>query len=184
MPDRKRLLTFRGLIITAAALIALAVLATVLTIIGLRGDAIQDAERDAGNIATVLAEQTANSVQAIDLTLAQLQNQISATGAATPEQLRAVAAGADMFHILRSHLTRLSEADVITLVGADGRILNNSRVFPSHKLDLSDREYFQLARAGGSAELFVTTIVNRVTGRPPSSLPAASRAPITPFWAS
>ena len=166
MPDRKRLLTFRGLIITAAALIALAVLATVLTIIGLRGDAIQDAERDSGNIATVLAEQTANSVQAIDLTLAQLQNRIAATGTATPEQLRAVAAGADMFHVLRSHLTRLSEADVITLVGADGRILNNSRVFPSHKLDLSDREYFQLARAGGSAELFVTTIVNRVTGRP------------------
>ena len=62
MLDRKRRLTYRGLIGTAAALIASAVVATVLTIFGLHGDAMQDAERDAGNIATILAEQTGHSI--------------------------------------------------------------------------------------------------------------------------
>src|SRR5262252_8183568 len=107
MPDRKRQLTFRGLIVTAAALIALAVLATVLTIVGLRGDAMKDAERDTGNIATVLAEQTSHSVQAIDLTLAELQGRVAASGAATPEQLRAAFSGKDTFEFLRARLARL-----------------------------------------------------------------------------
>ena len=94
MPDRKRQLTFRGLIVTAAALIALAVLATVLTIVGLYGDARQDAERDAGNIATVLSEQTAHLVQEIDATLIEVDRQIGATGAATPGEFR-IAAGSE-----------------------------------------------------------------------------------------
>src|SRR5262249_23144884 len=85
MADRRRQLAFRGLIFTAAALIALAVLATVLTIIGLHDDAMQDAERDAGNLATVLAEQTAHSVRGIDVALIELQGKVAASGIATPE---------------------------------------------------------------------------------------------------
>ena len=166
MPDRKRHLTFRGLLVTAAALIALAVLATALTIIGLYGDARQDAERDAGNIATVLAEQTVRSVQAIDLTLVELQNRVAATGAETDAQFRAAVGGEGMYHALRDQITRLSEADVISLVGTDGRIVSNSRVFPSRPGDLSDRDYFQRARDGSSVELFITTVNNRFTDRP------------------
>ena len=166
MPDRKRHLTFRGLLVTAAALIALAVLATALTIIGLYGDARQDAERDAGNIATVLAEQTVRSVQAIDLTLVELQNRVAATGAETDAQLRAAVGGEGMYHALRDQSARLSEADVISLVGTDGRIVNNSKIYPSRAVDLSDRDYFQRARDGGGAELFITTLTNRLTDQP------------------
>jgi diguanylate cyclase (GGDEF)-like protein len=166
MPDRTRQLTFRGLIITAAALIALAVFATALTIIGLYGDAREDAEHDTGNIATVLAEQTSHSVQAIDLALVELQNRIAASGATTADELRAAAGGDDMFQLLRDHLARLSEADVITLVDADGKTVNNSRVHPASVIDLSDRDYFQRARDGGSVEIFITTLTNRVTNRP------------------
>src|SRR5690242_7640599 len=83
MPDRRRQLAFRGLLITAAALIALAVLATVLTIVGLHNDATQDAQHDAGNIATVLAQQTSRSVKAIDVALIELQGKVAAAGIAT-----------------------------------------------------------------------------------------------------
>ena len=165
MPDRKRQLAFRGLIVTAAALIALAVLATVLTIVGLRADAMQDAESDAGNLATVLAEQTTHSVQAIDLALIELQGRISALGIATPDEFRAAFGNEDTFRILHDSFMRLAEADVITLVGADGKTVNNSRSFPSHALDLSDRDYFQHAKDNTSATLFVSTpLTNRYSG--------------------
>jgi len=165
MPDRRRQLAFRGLIVTAAALIALAVAATVLTIVGLHGDATHDAERDAGNIATVLGEQTARSVQAIDLTLIELQGKLSAAGIATPEEFRAAFGGRDMYQALHEAFLRLSEADVITLVGADGRIVNNSRAFPSRPLDLSDRDYFRHARDDTSASVYVSEpLTNRFTG--------------------
>jgi diguanylate cyclase (GGDEF)-like protein len=167
MPDRRRQLKFRGLIGIAAALIALAVLAIILTIFGLHGDATQDAERDAGNIATVLAEQTTRSVQAIDLTLAELQDKVASTGVKTLNDFRAVFGREDIFDILRERLARLSQADVITLIDADGIILNNSRTFPSRPIDLSDRDYFQHARDGGSMGVFVSTpLTNRVTGLP------------------
>ncbi len=167
MPDRKRRqLTFRGLIITAAALIALAVLATAATIVGLYGDARQDAEHDAGNIATVLAEQTVRSVQAIDVALVELQNRIVATGAETDAQLRAAVGGENMYHALRDQIARLAEADVISLVDTAGHIISNSRVYPSRPGEFSDRDYFRRARDGNSVELFVTTVNNRFTDRP------------------
>jgi diguanylate cyclase (GGDEF)-like protein len=166
MPDRRRQLAFRGLIFTAAALIALAVLATMLTIVGLHDDATQDAERDVGNIATVLAEQTAHSVQAIDHTLVELQGRVVASGVATPEEFHASFNGKDTFELLRGGLTRLTEASVITLVGADGKVVGSSRVFPSVPIDLSDRDYFQHARQLRSADVFVSKpLVNRYNGR-------------------
>src|ERR1041384_5263164 len=165
MPDRRRQLAFRGLIVTAAALIAVAGAATVLTIVGLHGDAMHDAERDAGNIATVLAEQTARSVQAIDLTLIELQGKLSAAGIPQPDDFRAAFGGRDMYQALHEAFLRLSEADVITLVGADGRIVNNSRAFPSRPLALSDRDYFRHARDDTSASVYVSEpLTNRFTG--------------------
>src|SRR5258708_2759314 len=149
MSDRRRQLKFRGLIAIAAALIALAVLATMLTIVGLHADAMRAAERDAGNIATVLAEQTADSVRAVDRTLIELQERVGAADVATPADFRAAFASQDMFRVLQDRLARLSQADVITLIGADGRIVNNSRAFPSREIDLSDRDYFQHAKSDG-----------------------------------
>src|SRR6202040_2898344 len=56
---------------------------------------------------------------------------------------------------------------VITLVDADGRIINNSRAFPSPTVNLFDRDYFQEARNGTAASIFVSTpLRNRVTGVP------------------
>src|SRR6202035_3221411 len=147
MPDRKRQLAFRGLIVTAAALIALAVLATALTIVGLHGDAMEEAEHDAGNIASVLAEQTSRSVQAIDQSLIELQGRVAAAGIATPDELRAEFGSEATFHVLRESVGRLTEADVIALVDVDGKVINNSSAFPSRNLDLSDRDYCRHAQS-------------------------------------
>jgi hypothetical protein len=73
MPLPPRRVTYRSLICIAAGLIGLAVIAIGVTINSLRQDAITDATTEAGNIATVLAEQTSRSVQAIDLVLTELQ---------------------------------------------------------------------------------------------------------------
>jgi diguanylate cyclase (GGDEF)-like protein len=166
MADRTRQLAFRGLIVTAAALIALAVLATVLTIVGLHDDATQDAERDAGNIATVLAEQTAHSVQAIDVALIELQGRVAASGVGTPEEFRTHFGTQGTFNLLKEFQIRLSEADVVSLIDAEGHVINNSRAFPSRStLDLSDRDYFQHARTVFSTALFVAKpLTNRFNG--------------------
>ena len=64
---RARRLSFRHLIFGAVALVATAAIAISLTILQLRSDAIENASRDAENIATVLAEQTAHSVHSVEM---------------------------------------------------------------------------------------------------------------------
>ena len=64
MSRERRQGTIRGLIWIASGLIAVAVLAIGLTVWGFRSDAIDEATNDVNNIAIILAEQTARSVEA------------------------------------------------------------------------------------------------------------------------
>ena len=66
MRQSQRRITFRMLICIAFALVALSVMAIGLTIWGLRSDAIREADTDTGNIAVVLSEQLARSIQSVD----------------------------------------------------------------------------------------------------------------------
>ena len=67
---------FRKLFVVAIGLTCTAALAIGLTIWWLRSDAIADAFKDSSNLAVVLADQTANSIQSIDLVLTGIQYQI------------------------------------------------------------------------------------------------------------
>jgi diguanylate cyclase (GGDEF)-like protein len=166
MSSHKRQSTFRGLIVTAAALIACAVAATVLTIVGLHSDATQDAERDASNVAIVLAEQTSHSVQAIDRLLAGVQQRVEASNAATPAEFRAAFATRQTVDFLHEQIAHLTEDDVVSLIDTQGQVIVSSRGFPPRPVDLSDRDYFHHAQeTGAAATLFVSTpLTNRYSG--------------------
>ncbi len=75
MPKNIRRHNFRILSYVAFALIASFVLAIGLTIWGLRADAIQEANTNIGNIATVLSEQLARSIQSVDIVLTDVREQ-------------------------------------------------------------------------------------------------------------
>jgi len=62
--------------------VAIAVTLIGLTVWTLRSDAISDSSDDAGNIATVLAEQTSRSLQSIDLVLSEIQDHVRQRGIA------------------------------------------------------------------------------------------------------
>ena len=64
---------FRNLVVVAAGILGTAVLALGLTVWWLRSDAIDDASKNAANLAIVLAEQTSRSVQSIELILNEVQ---------------------------------------------------------------------------------------------------------------
>ena len=78
MSDQVNSRSLRNLVCVAIMVVAAAVLAIGLTVWGLRDDGIAAATRDVGNIATILAEQTARSVGAIDQTLIDLEARIVA----------------------------------------------------------------------------------------------------------
>jgi diguanylate cyclase (GGDEF)-like protein/PAS domain S-box-containing protein len=165
MSNRDRHLTILGLNGIAIGLIGAAVLAIGLTLWGLRSDAINEAGGDAGNIATVLAEQTARSVQSIDIVMAELKERIATFGTTPSEEFYRRLRRADVHDILKERVARLPQASVITLADKDGRVLSSSRRWPPPDIDLSDREFFQVLKANPGTKLHVAApLPSRVTG--------------------
>src|SRR5712691_1458065 len=108
MAVRPSLSNLRFLIAVAGGLTCTAALAIGLTIWWLRSEAINDASRDGGNLATVLAEQTNRSVQLIDLTFNELRERIEVLGVKTPNDFRRLLRGEDTYQRLMERMALLS----------------------------------------------------------------------------
>src|SRR5262245_36205517 len=120
MFNRVQRVTIRGLICIASALIGLAVGAIGATIWSLRNDAIADAVNDTGNIATVLAEQTARSVQSIDLVLIETRERVASFDTTTATGIYNLMRGLLAHQLLQERVTRLPQADVLFVLDASG----------------------------------------------------------------
>ena len=162
---RPLLLPFRTLKFIAIGLIGLAVVATGVTLWALRGDAIRAAERDAGNIAHILAEQITRSVQGLDAILNEFSERAAAAGIISPGQFRQGFGTQPLFDIMRERLAGLPQADFITVYDSTGRVLNSTRQEMTAGTDISERDYFKHLSAYNNAEIYVSgALRSRITG--------------------
>jgi diguanylate cyclase (GGDEF)-like protein len=147
--------------------VGVAVILIALTVWTLRSDAVADASNDAGNIATVLAEQTSRSLQAVDLVLTEVRDHIKLDRIESPDELRAALKSKATFEFLRDRLLGLSQADVITIADDHGDVINLSREWPAPKVNISDREYFRHFAAIYDTKMYIAPPVSsRVSGLP------------------
>ena len=157
--------SFRKLLILAIGLTCTAALAIGLTIWWLRFDAIADASKDSSNLATVLADQTANSIQAIDLVLSEIKDQEETRSARTPNDIDRVLGGEDTHQFLMERLSHLQQAEFISLVDKNGRLVNTTQEWPSPTIDLSDRAQFQHFKSNDDKGIYIgDAAVNRING--------------------
>ena len=168
MPHRReRLHNFRGLMCAALGFVGLVLLAMGFTIWQLRSDAIEDTYKDNGNVATVLAEQIAQTIRSVDLVIDDIQDRILLLAITTPEELRNVMSSEYGYAILKSRADRFAQADVITALDSTGRLLATSRAWPSSRVDLADRDYFQHFKGNGEKRTYISLpLANRMTGTP------------------
>ena len=159
-----RRVSFRGLICIALCLVGMAVIAIGATIVALRDDALRDATSDTGNIATVLAEQTARSVQAIDIVTTEVAERFGHAGSVAPGDYDGLLRSQVTNQLLMERLARLSQSDFVALVDRNGKLANTSRIWPAPAADLSDRDYYRHARDNNDRKLFVSDLVrNRIS---------------------
>jgi diguanylate cyclase (GGDEF)-like protein len=147
--------SFRSLVLVAGGILATAALALSLTVWWLRSDAINDASKDAANLAIVLAEQTARSVQSIDLILDEVQQQIKRIGATTPDAFRKLLSGEDTYNLLTERLSHLSNATLIALIDNNGRLVSSTNKWPLPHIDLSEHENFQHFRINDDKRIYI-----------------------------
>ncbi len=164
MQTQRLLLPLQALKFTAIGLIALAVVAIGVTLWALRGDAIRAAERDAANIAHILAEQITRTVQELDGILNEFNTRTVAAGVISPEQFRQRFGSQALLDIMRERLAGLPQADFITVYDSTGRVLNSTRHEMTAGTDISDGDYFKHLRTHDDANLYVSgPLSSRIT---------------------
>jgi diguanylate cyclase (GGDEF)-like protein len=165
MPKNVRRHNFRLLSYVAFGLITLSVLAIGQTIWSLREDAIQEAATNTGNVAVVLSEQLARSIQSVDIVLTDVRERAEAQTASAREEFDQYIRSSDLHEFLRERLSRLSQADFIAIIDRDGHIATTTQHWITPKTDSADRDYFQHFSHETDDRIYISNVsTNRVTG--------------------
>ena len=166
-PDRpkRRSAPSRRLSLAGLLLVGVTIIAAGLTIWDRREETIASYRREISNLGTVLAEQTARSMQAVDLVVKEVQAKVAAAGTDKPEELKRLMATEEVHRFLAGRVEGLPQAESIALIGADGSLINGARNWPVPLIDLSDRDYFTHFRDHNDAGLYIgVPRPNRLTG--------------------
>ncbi|MGU3538605.1 ATP-binding protein [Methylobacterium sp. A54F] len=157
---------FRILLAGAGILLAaILVIAAVLIIKGLRDKELADARRELMTLDTVLAEETARAMQSVDLVLTSAIEGLGLDEAAPGADFARLVSGREVHDNLKVRVAGIPQLDAVSVVGADGRVLNFSRYYPVPDINLGDRDYFAYLRDTPVQEPYITEPVeNRGNG--------------------
>jgi signal transduction histidine kinase len=89
-----------------------------------------------------LAEQTARAIEGIDLTVSGVAEQIPPENRRNPEAFKRLRFERQVHEILKAKASSLPQMEALSLVDADGTLVNFTRQFPAPTLDLSRRDYY------------------------------------------
>jgi len=157
--------TFRGGRTRFAVVLALATCAVGASIWRDRSLAVESGVQDAHNIATLLGEQIAGSIQTVDAVLRGLQAHIrDHIGSDTPGSIAASPA----FHgMLMRARASLPEEFQIGVADERGDVVASTLAWPTPALNVADRDYFNELAANDDDRLAISLpVVNRGTREP------------------
>ena len=155
----------RVLLLIGGLSVAVLLAATVQYIDSMRDREMEGAERELSTLNLSLAEQTASATQSVDLVLTTIIEQLKSDGIDTPEEYAGRLGGRDTYQMLRARITGLPQLDAVTMIAADGHLINFSRYYPIPPVNVSDRDYFAYLRDHDTTAPFISEPVqNRGNG--------------------
>src|ERR1700693_235592 len=116
---KRRSAPSRRLSLAGVILVGVTLIAAGLAIWDRREEAIASYRREITNLGTVLAEQTARSMQAVDLVLTEVQARAVAAGTDNLEEFKRVMGTEEVYRFLLSRQETLPQANAIGLIGVD-----------------------------------------------------------------
>ncbi|MDR6771935.1 response regulator [Azospirillum sp. BE72] len=155
----------RLLLLIGGLSVAVLLAATVHYIGSMHEREMEGAERELSTLNLSLAEQTTRAMQSVDLVLATIIDQMKSEGIATPGDYVRRMGGRDTHQMLRARISGLPQLDAVTMIAADGHLINFSRYYPIPPVNVADRDYFAYLRDHDTAEPFISEPVqNRGNG--------------------
>jgi diguanylate cyclase (GGDEF)-like protein len=135
------------LMLCGAFLIALVVGTIALILSNLRDHALAESKQQLLATATVLAEQAARDFEAVDLIEANLIEHMQILAVVSDEVYARSMASRDIQLMLEDKIGGFPHIEAVMLVGADGTVINSSVAWPTPRLNVADRDYFQALKA-------------------------------------
>jgi PAS domain S-box-containing protein len=157
--NRPRTQSFRAsrrLSVVGVGLLIVIVIIAIVAVWDRRQEAIARSRQEVINLSLVLAEQTARSIQAVDLVLEEVTAAALHSGADDPEQFARLMGTQEIHRLLADRIKSLPQSDMIGLIDADGKLINGSRLWPPPAMDVSDRDYFQYLRGHTGSGVFIS----------------------------
>jgi len=131
-----------------------------------REDAIDDWRFFLANLSEMAAQHADQTLAAADGVLQRVVDDVDETAPVDAADLVAKTGTREMFELLRRRQGDLPQIDVLSIVAADGRLVNFSRSFPTPPVRLDDRDYLKAHLADDALTEFLSSPVrNRVTGQ-------------------
>jgi PAS domain S-box-containing protein len=113
----------------------------------------------------LLAAQTERTFENVELVVSGITEDLHADGVGTLADFKRARNGEETFKLLRQKLSGVPQLHLISLVGADGDVINHTRAYPFSPFSVADREYFIALRDHPEVERFITRpVLNRGAG--------------------
>jgi diguanylate cyclase (GGDEF)-like protein/PAS domain S-box-containing protein len=146
----------RYLILCGMLLIAAIVVGTAILVGNLRDRALLDSKRELNNTALILAEQIDRSFQAVDLVQSSVIDRIQSLGIVSSQDYSRRMSGQDVYQMLKASSSGLVQIYALSLINADGRLLNFSRFWPGPDINVADREFFNVLKSNPPLTSFIS----------------------------
>jgi len=122
-------------------------------IVHLRDSELRREEEQLKNLSLTLAEQANRALLAVDLVVSSVARAAVVTDA--PSFADSMA-GRDIHLQLREKISGVPQLAAVTLIGADGKVVNSSRGWPAPEIDVSDRDYFRVLKDDPATASYVS----------------------------
>ena len=157
----------RGLYRAGAFLIVATVTAALLAIWNLRQYELKQTRVELANLRVVLALDMRRKFDAVDLVLQKTRKQLLASGSADPRRFEEQMRTAAVHDFLAGEMENLPGTQAIVAIGADGRLANSSRFWPTPDADFSNFEAYRELRARDDKDVIAAgPAAARLTGTP------------------
>lgn len=130
-----------------------------------RDSTLKDAQTDLARYTLTLSEQADRSFKSLDLVLSSVGDYLGRRGGNDAESYHRIVDNYETYLFLKEKISGLPQVDAVTMIDANGKLLNFSRYWPIPEVNVSDRDYFKALKADPNLETFVSVPVpNRGTG--------------------
>ena len=164
--DAKSLKTAKAVRAASIGVSLLLALAAAVAAWALREQEVESWKGKLSASSLILARQTHDNVFASYVALNSIAARLEQEKAQSPEEFRKAASTRQMHEMLKERIAGLPQADVASIVGADGDNLNFTRSFPVPKINLADRDYFQALKSGeGKSDFISAPVKNKGNGK-------------------